>query len=334
MKKNWSKLIVIILLILIVVIVIIKKSNQNKSITKNPAIKTNALSQDTTSVAPGAICETLPQEIKPALKTETAKMEQNVLALVNESKISKDYLNTRFQALPEQYKTEFKNDQEGFLDQMIIRELLYQEAEKKQFTKDLSNINDLEQKKDKAIEKLVTDISQNIQIPETEIKAFYDSNQSNMKGAKYEQVKSDIRQYLIQQKQGEVLSQHIESLKQNAKIVKNEQWILEQNAQKPTNPLDVSFKTNKPTVLDIGSATCTPCKMMKPIFEQLEKEYQGKANILLLQISEHPDIARKYQIQVIPTQIFFDTKGNEKSRHVGFFPKEEIVKKLNELGVK
>jgi hypothetical protein len=238
MKKNWSKIIVIILLILIVVIVIIKKSNQNKSITKSPVIKTDTLSQDTTSVTPGAICETLPEEIKPALKSENAKLEQNVLATVNESKIFKDYLNTRFQALPEQYKTEFKNDQEGFLDQMIIRELLYQEADKKQFTKDLNNINDAEQKKDKAIEKLITDISQKIQIPETEIKAFYDDNQSNMKGATYEQVKSDIQQYLIQQKQQSVISQFIENLKQNAKIVKNEQLVQEQNALAAKNKLE------------------------------------------------------------------------------------------------
>jgi thioredoxin 1 len=72
---------------------------------------------------------------------------------------------------------------------------------------------------------------------------------------------------------------------------------------------------------------------MAPIFEELEKEYQGKANILLLQVSEHPDIAKKYQIRVIPTQIFFDEKGNEISRHVGFFPKEEIIKKMKEIGV-
>jgi thioredoxin 1 len=332
--KNWSKIIVIIILILIVVIVIIKKGNRNNTINKSQTVKTDTLSQDTTSVTSGAICETLPQEIKPALKTETAKLEQNVLAVVNEYKISKDYFDKRFQALPDQYKTEFKNDNEGFLDQLVIRELLYQEADKKQFTKDINNISDIEQKKDKAIEKLITDISQKIQISDAETKGFYDANQSDMKGATYEQVKSDIRQYLIQQKQQGVISQYIENLKQNAKIVKNEQWTQEQNALKPANPLDLAFRTGKVTVLDVGAATCTPCKMMKPIFEELEKEYQGKANILLLQIADYPDIAKKYQIQVIPTQIFFDEKGNEKSRHVGFFPKEEIIKKIKELGVK
>jgi len=334
MKKNWSKLIIAALLIFVVVIVIVIKNQKSKPITKVIIEKKDSLSQTTKPVAEGAICETLPEEIKPEQKSEKVKFEQNVLATVNEYKISKNYFDTKFQSLPDQYKGEFKNDNEGFLDQLVIRELLYQEADKNQYTKDLNNISDTEQKKDKAIEKLITDISQKIQISDAEIKGFYDANQSDMKGATYEQVKSDIRQYLIQQKQGNVISQFIENLKQNAKIVKNEQWIQEQNALKPANPLDLAFRTGKPTVLDVGAATCTPCKMMKPIFEELEKEYQGKANILLLQIAEHPDIAKKYQIQVIPTQIFFDEKGNEKSRHVGFFPKEEIIKKIKELGVK
>jgi thioredoxin 1 len=89
-----------------------------------------------------------------------------------------------------------------------------------------------------------------------------------------------------------------------------------------------------PTVMDIGSGSCIPCKMMKPIFEELEKEYQGKANIVLLDINEYRDVANKYQVQVIPTQFFFDRNGNQTWRHEGFLAKEEIIKKLEELGVK
>ena len=333
MKKNWSKLIIAFLLIFIALIVIVIKNQKSKPIVKAIIEKKDSLPQTTKPVAEGAICETLPEEIKPIQNSEKVKLEKNTLVAVNEYKISKDYFDRRFQALPEQYKTEFKNDKEGFLDQLVIRELLYQEADKNQFTKDLNNITDTEQRKDKAIEKLISNITQKVDVSEQEMKDFYNARQSDMKGATYEQVKSDIRQYLIQQKQGDVISQFIENLKQNAKIIKNEQWIQEQNALEPVNPLDVAFRTGKPTVLDIGAATCAPCKMMKPIFEELEKEYQGKANILLLQISEHQDISKKYKIRVIPTQIFFDKKGNEYSRHEGFFPKEEIIKKLKELGI-
>jgi len=72
--------------------------------------------------------------------------------------------------------------------------------------------------------------------------------------------------------------------------------------------------------------------MMKPIFTELEQNLKGKANVILLEIAEHRDLARKYRVRVIPTQIFFDSKGEVYWRHEGFRPKEEIVKKLQEWG--
>ena len=43
---------------------------------------------------------------------------------------------------------------------------------------------------------------------------------------------------------------------------------------------------------------------------------------------------RKYGIQTIPTQIFFDRGGKEYYRHEGFMPREDIVGKLREMGVR
>lgn len=40
----------------------------------------------------------------------------------------------------------------------------------------------------------------------------------------------------------------------------------------------------------------------------------------------------RYGIDAIPTQIFFDKEGKEVFRHTGFFPQEQIEKKLSELG--
>lgn len=75
-----------------------------------------------------------------------------------------------------------------------------------------------------------------------------------------------------------------------------------------------------------------PCKMMKPIFDELTKEYKGKANILLIEIYDYRSLAAQYRVRAIPTQIFFDRDGKEVWRHEGFLPKENIVKKLKELG--
>jgi len=88
------------------------------------------------------------------------------------------------------------------------------------------------------------------------------------------------------------------------------------------------------TLVDLGAKKCIPCKMMAPILEELTKEYQGKAAIVFIDVWQHTDEARKYRIQAIPTQIFYDKQGNEVLRHVGFMSKKDIVQVLEKLGVK
>lgn len=88
------------------------------------------------------------------------------------------------------------------------------------------------------------------------------------------------------------------------------------------------------TLIDLGAATCIPCKMMAPILEQLQKEYEGKAAVVFVDLRYHKEMARKYRIRAIPTQIFYNQSGNEVGRHEGFLPKEAIVEVFEKLGVK
>ena len=115
-------------------------------------------------------------------------------------------------------------------------------------------------------------------------------------------------------------------------MVLNEGWVKAQQSARPKDPLSGVLGNGKPSVVDFGASSCVPCKMMKPIFDELTKEYKGKANILLIEIYDHRSLAAQYRIRAIPTQIFFDRDGKEVWRHEGFLPKEDIVKKLKELG--
>lgn len=112
----------------------------------------------------------------------------------------------------------------------------------------------------------------------------------------------------------------------------NSNGVIEQVDLGSKNPLDDLLKNGLPTVLDFGSDTCIPCKMMKPIFAELEVELADNANILILNISEYSTLADKYEVRVIPTQIFFDSEGKQYWRHEGFLAKEDIMKKLEESG--
>jgi len=88
------------------------------------------------------------------------------------------------------------------------------------------------------------------------------------------------------------------------------------------------------TMLDLGADKCIPCKMMAPIIDKLKKDYNGKADIIFIDVWKDSKQAERFKISAIPTQIFYDKNGKEVWRHVGFLKEEAIVEKLKELGVK
>jgi len=89
-----------------------------------------------------------------------------------------------------------------------------------------------------------------------------------------------------------------------------------------------------PLLLDLGAGKCIPCKMMAPILKGLKKEYNGSLKVRVIDVEQAPDIAEKYEVRIIPTQIFFDPAGKELYRHEGFLSREDILAKFKELGVR
>ena len=87
------------------------------------------------------------------------------------------------------------------------------------------------------------------------------------------------------------------------------------------------------TMIDLGADSCIPCKMMAPILKKLEKEYDGRAAIVFIDVWKYKDQAKRFGIRAIPTQIFFDKEGKEAYRHVGFMSEKAIVAQLKKMGV-
>ena len=87
-----------------------------------------------------------------------------------------------------------------------------------------------------------------------------------------------------------------------------------------------------PRLLDLGADKCVPCKMMAPILDELETDLADQLEVIFLDVWKNPDLAKKYEIKLIPTQIFFDPDGAELFRHEGFFARDDILAKWEELG--
>lgn len=95
-----------------------------------------------------------------------------------------------------------------------------------------------------------------------------------------------------------------------------------------------ALTSGRPTLVDFGARSCIPCRKMAPILEQLEKEYRGRANVIFVDVWKDDSLGRRYRVQLIPTQVFFDAKGKEVSRHMGFMDRGEIVSTFRNLGVR
>ena len=90
------------------------------------------------------------------------------------------------------------------------------------------------------------------------------------------------------------------------------------------------------TFVELGSVRCIPCKMMRPIMKDIEKDYAGQVKVVFHDVwtPEGEPFATSFKIRVIPTQVFLDKEGKEYFRHEGFFPKEDLIKILKQKGVK
>ena len=90
---------------------------------------------------------------------------------------------------------------------------------------------------------------------------------------------------------------------------------------------EMVLKAKLPVLVEFGAEWCPPCKMLKPIIDQIARKYQGRLSIGVVDDDASPEIREQFGVMGLPTLILFQN-GVPVERIVGYTPRERIEAKL------
>jgi thioredoxin 1 len=90
------------------------------------------------------------------------------------------------------------------------------------------------------------------------------------------------------------------------------------------------IRGEKPVLVDFTAEWCGPCRMMKPILEELHVKMGEQVRILKVDIDKSPLVSSVYHVSSVPTLILFQ-KGNILWRQSGVIPAGSLQKIITQL---
>ncbi|MFT3802950.1 MAG: thioredoxin TrxA [Burkholderiaceae bacterium] len=92
---------------------------------------------------------------------------------------------------------------------------------------------------------------------------------------------------------------------------------------------DTSFdqdvlKAEEPVLVDYWAEWCGPCKMIAPILDEVSKDYDGRLQVVKVNVDENQSVAAKFGIRGIPTLMLFKN-GAQVATKVGALSKSQLT---------
>ncbi len=83
----------------------------------------------------------------------------------------------------------------------------------------------------------------------------------------------------------------------------------------------------RPVIVDFHATWCSPCKVQSPILKEVAAELGEKIRIIKIDVDQNSEIARKFNVQSVPTIIVFKA-GRQLWRQSGVVSKNQMISVL------
>lgn len=96
------------------------------------------------------------------------------------------------------------------------------------------------------------------------------------------------------------------------------------------NPKGFAYKGSTPCLVDFYAGWCGPCMKLKPIIEELAKEYKGELIVYSVNVDKAQDVCGVFGIESIPTLLFF-SRTAQPMKIVGYVAKPELKTAIDDF---
>lgn len=119
-----------------------------------------------------------------------------------------------------------------------------------------------------------------------------------------------------------------------------DQFVGKENEVLEQISLEEALSNDRATMVEFRTDQCSVCRQIEPMITEIQKDYQDKANVLVINLSDEKNhkYLEQYSVRVVPTFAFFDAENkmlefNGNTLLEGALADEQIRKVLSDLSM-
>lgn len=92
-----------------------------------------------------------------------------------------------------------------------------------------------------------------------------------------------------------------------------------------------------PKLIKFSSPMCSDCQALAKVIDEVDDDYEDRVEFIEISVNDNSGAVReqikKYNVKLVPTMVFLNSKGEQIARVEGSVPKEQLIEYL-EQGLK
>ncbi len=90
-----------------------------------------------------------------------------------------------------------------------------------------------------------------------------------------------------------------------------------------------SYQPGLPALVYFTTPTCVPCRtVQRPAIERLQAQFRHSFQLIEVDASQYPNLAREWGVMSVPTTFVFDANGKPRYVNHGVIPAETLMRQL------